>query len=516
MKLKFRHNINKFIRSKLIYIVIIPLFFILLTGNAYSESSFDKGMKEFKEENYEEALSYFIQARKEAPNSSIPAYFLGLNYKVMENYKDAVPNLRDAVTLVPHVKEALIELVDALYQTDNLVEAKKWIEVGEKEGIQPARLQFLKGLVLSKEGKNMEAIKAFQKAKELDKNLTQQVEFQIASAYMKEGQYESARDRFKFVTTIDPTTDIGTFARDYEKLLSEKLEREKPFRINVGVGYKFDTNVSLKPSSGAVADIISGKEDSAITSSLRASYTAPFSFNTPYLLSFNYAANMDNYFNLHEFNMLSQSITVVPGYNFKNISFSLPTTFFYSWIHNQVRYMWSASVTPTTKFMVTSNNFAEISAGYLRKSYYDNSYTIPPTGAEIRDGYDYIVGAGWTYFTEEHGMLSAKYTWTKEHTKGNNWSYNENKFNLSYLYPFKKRFKLQLSGEGAFDHYINDNTVFDMKRKDENYTGQAALIYEVNKYFDVMGQFTYIRNRSNIEAFDYRRRIYSLNIELKY
>lgn len=497
-------------------ICLFLFIYVCFVGIAYAQGSFDKGMKEFREENYEEALNYFVEARKEDPRSSIAAYFLGLNYKVMENYRDAVPHLRDAVTLVPHVKEALIELIDALYQTDGLEEANKWIEVGEKEGIQPARLQFLKGLVLAKQGKNMDAIKAFEKAKELDKGLTQAVEFQIASAYMKEGKYKDARDRFKFVTTVDPTSDLGTYARDYEKLLSEKLERERPFRINVSVGYKYDTNVTTKPSSGPVADIVSGKDDSALNTNLRASYTAPFSFRTPYLLSFHYAFNMDRYLHLREFNMLTQSITVLPGYNFSKASISLPMTLFYSWIASEKRYMYNGSITPTGKFMINDNNFAELSAGYLKKNYLNDSFTIAPTGAEIRDGYDYILGAGWTFFSEEHGMVSGKYTWTKEHTKGNNWSYEENKFNLSILYPFKKMFKLQLSGEAAFNNYQNVHTVFDMKRKDEVYTGQAALIIEVNKYFDLIGQFSYIRNRSNIEAFDYRRKIYTFNVEFKY
>jgi len=473
-------------------------------------------MKEFREENYEEALSYFIEARNEDPKSSIAAYFLGLNYKVMEDYKNAVPHLRDAVTLIPHVKEALIELIDALYQTEGLDEAIKWIDVGEKEGIQPARLQFLKGLILAKQGKNMEAIGAFQKAKELDKSLNQAVEFQIASAYMKEGRYKDARDRFKYVTTVDPTSDLGTYARDYEKLLSDKLEREKPFRINIGVGYKYDTNVTTKPSSGAVADIISGKDDSVLNTNLRASFTAPFSFKTPYLLSFHYAFNMDRYLHLREFNMITQSVTALPGYNFSKASISLPVTLFYSWIASEKRYMYNGSITPTGKFMINDNNFAELSAGYLKKNYLNDSFTLTPTGAEIRDGCDYILGAGWTYFSEEYGMASGKYTWTKEHTKGNNWSYQENKFNLSVLYPFKKIFKLQLSGEAAFVHYQNEHTVFDIKRKDEIYTGQAALIIEINKYFDLLGQFTYVRNRSNIEAFDYRRKIFQFNVEFKY
>src|SRR4030042_4827151 len=60
-------------------------------------SSLSKGIEEYKDENFEEALAILINARKEDPASSLAAFYLGLTYKQLMNYKDAATNFRDAV-----------------------------------------------------------------------------------------------------------------------------------------------------------------------------------------------------------------------------------------------------------------------------------------------------------------------------------------------------------------------------------------------------------------------------------
>ena len=84
---------------------------------------------------------------------------------MMENYTAAIPYLRKAATLSPRVDEALVALIDVLYGTDGLKEANEWIAVAEKDQISPAQVQYLKGLVLAKEGKPEPAITAFGKVK---------------------------------------------------------------------------------------------------------------------------------------------------------------------------------------------------------------------------------------------------------------------------------------------------------------------------------------------------------------
>jgi len=166
-----------------IVVPLVMLFFLsyFLPYALCKESEYlKKGIEQYKEENYEEAVEILKKAREEDPASSTAAFFLGLAYKQVTDYPSAAVNLRDAVTLTPKIKEALVELIDVLLQLDELEEARQWIETAEKENIAPPKTAFLKGLLLKKEEKNLEAVKSFEKAKSLDKSLSQAAEFQIA------------------------------------------------------------------------------------------------------------------------------------------------------------------------------------------------------------------------------------------------------------------------------------------------------------------------------------------------
>ena len=493
--------------------VIFFLGFLLTTGVAYGETPYEKGVKEFKEENFEEALEYFSEARRLDPTSTSAAFFLGLTHKYLQNYKEAVPHLRDAVTLTPKIKEALTELIDVLYLTDNLEEAKKWIEVGEKEEVSPARIQFLKGLVLSKESKFKEAISAFEKAKELDKNLAQAAEFHIANAYVKEGKWKEASQRFKFALTIDPTTEMGLFARDYEKFLTAKLEREKPWRLSIGLAYKYDWNVVLRPTSGPVAQLISNEKDNALNGTLRAGYTAPFSFTSPFSLSFQYSLYTDTYAQLSAYNWISSVISAIPGYNFGKFSVSLPLIYGYNWLDRE-SYLYLKGLEPTVRFMTGENSIGEVSLAYFRKD-----YTNPPLDPlEDRDGYNWSGSFGWTYFLKGgEGLINLKYSLSKEHTDGLHWSYTQHKFSLGFLYPLIWNFKLQLSGEAAPTNYRNTHTVFNKKRSDDIYSGSVGLIYSIFKNFDAIANYSFTRDISNIPIlYDYKKHIVSLGLEFRY
>ena len=514
------------------------LIFFFTSIIAYGETPFDKGLKDFKDENYEEALVNLTEARKLEPTSTVIAFYLGLTYKKVENYEKAIPFLRDAVTLTPPVKEALVELIDVLYQTNNLDEAQKWIGVAEKEGINPGRIQFLKGLSLLKQNRDAEAIAAFEKAKESDKTLTQAADFQIANAYLKTGKLKDSQKRFKSLITLDPTSDLATYARDYEKAVTEKLEAERPFRFAVGLGYKYDSNVNVRPSSGTVFDnpnnssAVSGQEDTALSATVRALYIAPFSFRTPYNLAVQYSLWAERYMRRDDYNMAQQTLSVTPGYSLSNIAFTVPLIFGYANLQRQkgddflnkldwwsdTRYLITMGFTPTARYMINDKNILELTYGFMRNKYYNTTdSTLPLDPNEDRDGDSNSGSIGWTYFFKEGtGLFTLKYTYTAMGTDGHNWSYDENRFSLSFIYPLKKNLKFQYSSDAAFTKYKHENTIFNIQRRDDAFTNSIGLIYTLFKDTDIIGQFTYIRDNCNISTYDYDRSIASIGIEYRF
>lgn len=500
--------------SKAFVFLMVALAFNGFVLNSYA-TDFDNGLKEFREENYEEALPWFLDARKKEPGSSSIAFFLGLTYKSMEKYGEAIPYLKDAITLTPHIKEALVELADALYQTGDLDSAKKWIELGEQQGLLTSRLQFLKGLVLLKAGENEKAIEELETAKLLDEKLAQAADFHMATAYAQAGQLVEALECFKAATTLDPTSEIGTYAKEYERGLADKLERERPLQFNIGFGYKYDSNLVAKPISGPVADVITNQKDSAITCSLGGSYTAPFSFQGPFFFSAQYSVNVDEYF--HKTNdSVTQVLTLVPGYSFSRIFLRVPILYAHSRF-NEAEYVQITGLSPLARIALGRNSALEISLAYQKKDYLQELQSGISDDDEDRDGDVLSLSAGYTLLPGEESLLGLWYTFSDENTDGVNWSYRDNKLSLSLVYPLFESLKLLISGEMDFIRYQNVHTIFELKRRDELYTGSAMLSYEIDGNTRIYANYNYTINNSNMPDFyEYKRDVYSTGIEYRF
>jgi pentatricopeptide repeat protein len=171
----------------------LAVFLILAMGLTYAgwaqekkpTPTLERGIGQYKHENYEEALLTLKKAREEDPESSLAAYYLGLTYKQMQDYNEAIPHLKDAIVYTPKIQGALMELIDCCYQLNRLEEALRWIEEAESEGIRPSQVAFMKGLVLLKQDKDEDAIAAFKRAKEMDAAMSQASNYQIGLAYLK-------------------------------------------------------------------------------------------------------------------------------------------------------------------------------------------------------------------------------------------------------------------------------------------------------------------------------------------
>lgn len=523
-------------------ISLAAIFVLILVSFSQGQTLFDSGLKEFNQENYEEALSYFLQARDAEKGSSQIAYYVGLTYKAMEKYSDSIPYFRDAATLSPRIDDAVMELIDVLYHTGNLPEAQKWIAVADKEGINTARYNFLKGMILAKTGKPDDAIRAFETAKKLDPKYTQQAELQIAGIYAEQGKYKDAQARLRATINLDPASDLALYARDYEKQVVDRAEREKPWKFAVGMGYKYDTNVATI-GEGPMTDMISGQEDSALNFGARIGYTAPFSYKTPYSLSAYYSLYTDRYFgktytradgtqgNLTEYNNMTNTFSIVPGYAWDRFGFTLPLTYsyvslqgvkgnsFYNELNwwNQTRYLRATSVTPTLRFITTPNSFGEVFFSYMRKKYFDTELHPEPPEGEERSGDRMTGGLGWTYtFKENKAFVTLRYSHAQDNTIGRNWVNSENRFGVDVLYPIIGNLRAQGSVDATYVRYTYDNIYFEEKRRDDIYTGSVALLYGLVKNTDLILQYNYIRNQSNIALYDYTREIYGLGIEYRF
>lgn len=159
----------------------------------------NKGIAEFKAENYEAALEFFLKAREEQPKLSTPVYYLGLTYKQLGDYNQAVNNLAQALELTPRLNanDIYFEVADAYYSLGDMVKAKEWVAKEERGNLRQVKTLFLKGLIFLKDGDFKAAINVFTKVRALDKSMSKAAGFLMATAYSSDRQVTKAREVLK-------------------------------------------------------------------------------------------------------------------------------------------------------------------------------------------------------------------------------------------------------------------------------------------------------------------------------
>ncbi len=494
-------------------LVMVISFFLAVTPSqapAADSSTLEKGILLYKQENFDEALPVLKKAKEEDPKSALAAYYLGITYKQLQNYKEAKIQLIDAVSLTPKIKEALMELVEVLYQLNELNEAKSYIEIAEKENIKPTQVAFLKGLVLLKNGENLDAITAFEKAKELDNTLTQAAEYQIGLANLKEKRFQEAKKAFKDIIVLDPNSDLAQLSNEYMEALKRKETAERPFRATLNVSGQYDTNVLLKPGDDTLAANITNESDWREVVTFMGQYKQKvakrLTIEPQYSMYFAHQNKIGAY------DVLSHTVSVTPNYYFDKATLGITTSYNYTDVGRE-KYLTTISVSPLANLIVGKNHMFQ---GNFK--YQDKDYARTPTIAdEDRNSDDYGGGLGYFFFfAENKGFFGLHYGINKEDTEGINWEYLGNRFTASLLYPFLEKFKLSLAGDAFLQNFDNSNTIFNVKRHDKVFTASSMLAYNFWKAAELQFRYTYIKDHSNIAIYDYDRSIYSLGVEYKF
>jgi tetratricopeptide (TPR) repeat protein len=520
------------------------LIFISFIPHAVSAPppSLDDGINQYREENYEEAITILEKVREKDPASSMAAYFLGMAYKQTLDFEKAASNLRDAVTLNPKIKEALVELIDMLYQTNRLEEAKKWIGVAEQEQISPAMVSFLKGMILAKENKNREAIEAFEKAEKLDPGLTQSCEFQIGVCYLKERNLAMARTRFQASVTRDPLSDLASFARQYQDIVEQGIYQARPLRLTVGMFAGYDSNIVSKPTEESVAGGITDESGLVLSSSARVDYIpqleGPWLFNAQY--AFGSTLNSKH---THSHDSLVNTFFVSPGYNFGRFALNLNAGYTNVLLRTDPgvssstdaesnpgykRYQDYTTVGPALRFFINQTNNLEFFVGFDKKEYYNQKIS---SAEAIKDTEGIRTYVSWIWLFKENAFLNLRYEFNKDHADGIWWENEGNRFTANVSIPLlemetAKRvgaLSLQLTGSAFFQDFKyeqpfqdKDGSTQNAARQDKAYTGSTGLAWAIHKNISLIVQYTRTKVDSNIPAYEYTRNLYQTGVELRF
>ncbi|MBN2419482.1 MAG: DUF2860 family protein [Deltaproteobacteria bacterium] len=501
--------------AKKITSFFLLIIFMLISPNGFGQQSplVSKGIEEYKDESYEEAIVTLTKARDEDPESSVAAFFLGMAFKQTMDYEKSLKNLLDASTLTPRIKEALVEVVDVSTQLGKLDIAKEWIAVAEKEDIFPAKIAFLKGLVLKEEGKNKEAAESFAKVKSIDPGVSQAADIQIALSYMRDRRLTDARKSFETAIVSDPQSDLAGFARQYLDSVEQRIRLERPFRFTIGIYGQYDDNMVLKPNDQTFAEGITNESSGVLNTAFRVNYSPVL--KAPWLFSAQYALGSSLHDkNRHTHDSLSNSLSITPGYNFGEYALYLSAGYNHALVRDPGYKGYSGLFTsgPLFRMAINGNQLLEIFTGYTNNQYFRDA--LAPE--EDRDGYGYRSYISWLWLFKRDYFLNLRVQADRQDTDGSNWDNSNIGLSVNYAMPVYENIKLQLSGQINDQNFDNRHTAFGFKREDTMFGFSGGFSWSWKKDVTVIAQYARIRTDSNIGIYDYTRNIYTLGLEYRF
>ncbi|MEW6409938.1 MAG: tetratricopeptide repeat protein [Nitrospirota bacterium] len=502
-----------YLKTSVVFCFVIVFCFIRISSAESPQLL--QGIKDFQEENYEEALDSFLEAYNLEPKNPLTSYYLGMAYKFMQNFKEAVKYLKIALTLDPKLVDLYYEIGDSLFQIGELKEADKYLSEAEKRNIKPANTAMMRGLVFMGLGKTKEAIRYLNKAKEIEKSIAQMVDYQIATLYMRDNYVTRAKEYFKAVVMADPKSDLAEIAKRYMDAIELKL-KEKRISLSAGVTLMYDDNVLTKPAVEEAAAGVSGKSDKKSVYNFSVDY-APL-IEGPLTLIAQYAFSQTMHFKLASFDVSSHTINLVPSYtdgnNVYNINLSVSDTYL-----DDKKYSLTYSINPTYMRLLNQAHAIQLTYKFSFKEYLQ-----PPSSAhEDRDGKNSSAGIGYLYlFKEGNAFINVKYDFDYDDTQGRNWDYRGNKATVSVLYPIMKKLNINASAEYHIQQYLNTHTTgetdfeYNKRRKDQVYTYSTLLTYDIMAGLKATLQLVHTVDDSNIKALDYKRTTSSIGLTYRW
>ena len=497
-----------------ISIAALILAACFMGGAIAHAGTLEEGIKQYRAENFEEALVLLEKARADQPESSVAAFYLGLARKQGGDLAGAVKDLNEAAALKPPVLDAYLELADAYHVLGDDETALKWANRSESAGVRPGRSAFLKGVILAGQGKEDQALQAFERAKRQDATLTQSADFQIAIVMAGSRKFSRARDALRAVVAADPNSEIASYAKEYEQSFTRIIENHRPLHLKLGINYLYDDNAISNPSNAAARAQIgdpTGQRDLAFLGTLRLDYAPMLSgdllFSAQYLLQSTLYGNT----NTDEKNpsTIINALTLIPGYAFGNSALSVPVSYSHVLLREE-KYQQLFGARPTWSWQVAPQHILQGSLSYSRRDMLQD----PLIPEEDRDADILGASAGHIFgYGNQGGMAALRYDFSYDNARGANWENSGHRISLSGVVPLAAKVKLNLSGEVSLQEYANSSTIFGVRRDDTTWFGTAGLSWQLSRHTAVSAQYAHTTARSNIPVYDYSRNTFTTGIE---
>ena len=508
----------------------LSLLFILMLApqgargaEEHNEYDFDmaKGLHFYNQGRYGEAERHLQKALDSKPGDQTSGYYLGLTSLRLQRFRDAEARFREVLKRHPDDARAHMGLGMALYHENRYGEASTELAIAERTLKDDPLLYDYAGLAATEQRSYEQASEKFLRAGKLDPELANDARYQRGVTLHSQRQYQQATAEFR--SAVEGGTAVA--AQPVRPAVAPSQVPSKRWSANYGLSLQYDSNVVLLPGGSALPNNISHKDDFVTAFNGYGEYRFLQTDKWTIGAGGGFFANV--HARLSDFNVFDLAPTLYVERRLGSAQLRLQYMLDYITVGGDP-YLLSNALQPTLTIPESERTYTQAFFRYQNKDF--KSFRDDQLGAPInqtRDANNYMIGAmQYWKFSNDRGYVRAGYIFDTDRTAGSDgsttpgvhtsadWEYTGHRLSTGVAYQPLTATTLQLAFDYYRQNYSNPNSFSpDLTVRKDNviqFTGTA--VRDIRSWLWLAFQYSYTRDQSNVDVFDYTRHIISLTV----
>ena len=525
------HTTNRDIRSAwglgcCCFSLLLILSLVNTVQGAEEHKEYDfalaKGLYLYNQGRYREAERYLKEALSVKPGDQTSGYYLGLTSLRLQRYREAEEQFREVLRRHPDHARAHMGLGMALYHQDRYREASTELTIAERTLKDDPLLYDYAGLAAAEQQSYEQASDKFLRAGKLDPELASDARYQRGATLHSQRKFQQATAEFR--SAVEGGTAVAAQQAPPPTAAPSQLP-SKRWSATYGLSLQYDSNVVLLPGGSTLPNGISHKDD--FVTALAGSYEYRFLQTDTWTIGAGGGLFTNFHARLSDFNVFDLAPTLYVERRLGSAQLRLQYTLDYVTVGGDA-YLLSNAIQPTLTIPESERTYTQAFFRYQNKDF--KSFRDDELGAPVnqtRDANNYMLGAmQYWRFPDNRGYVRGGYIFDTDQTGSEDgpttpgvptsadWQYTGHRLSTGIAYQPLAATTLQLAFDYYRQNYSNPNSFSPdgTVRKDNIYQLTGTVVRDIRSWLWLALQYSYTRDQSNVDAFNYTRNIISLTV----
>jgi len=499
-----------------VLVLAMAVFLAGLTGaeeNATGEKGlvyYDLGVFAFGEGDYVSAENNLKIALELDPDNPFYNHWLGKTYLEMHQYAQALPYLEKAWKIRPEIRGLKFDIAYLKFKTGDYAAASELF--GQTAEAEPENVlaHYYGGICLYRMAEYGKAADLLVRSAQMSPTVRANALYHAGICYQQTGDIRQSQEMFEQVKKDPEAGILYNSAMEQLDLLRQQDRHFRPYRVYFQTGLLYDDNVQIEPDD---TDLFTDMEQFADDA-------ADWAFLTDFSGNYDIISGRDHkigigfsqyntwHSDLDEYDLSGTTGHLYSVYSLNPFSFRLSYRPGYYFAGSD-SYLRQHCIEPEAVWQMHQNAAARISYRYKDKTYFES---------EDRSGHaNEIFGdVIWSFFNGKASFFGG-IGYEDYSASGEDQYYARWKSRAGGTLALPGDLSLGFSGEYQSKTYDSPDSFFRVEREDDRYILSLSLSRKLwHEWLGIMGEYTYMKNDSNISVYEYTRNISTLSLTLSY